>query len=145
MSFTQIYHTLAKAPKVWMMLIGICSLFGLKLLPDIFWGAGPSETNKTGGANGTSGETKPEADTPIPSSTSQSGTTKRLVSETTKKIVASKQKWTCAICQKMLDETYEIDHVKPLYKGGSNLPENLMALCPICHRKKTNRDRGISY
>lgn len=66
---------------------------------------------------------------------------KRKVSESTKKIIAARQKWKCAICSQLLDETYEIDHIVPLYKGGSNDITNLMALDPICHRKKTNADR----
>jgi len=66
---------------------------------------------------------------------------KRLVSDTTKKYVAAKQQWKCGLCQKMLDETYEVDHVTPLYKGGTNDISNLMAVDPICHRKKTNADR----
>ena len=40
----------------------------------------------------------------------------------------------------MLDETYEIDHITPLYKGGTNDIINLQALCPNCHRKKTIMD-----
>lgn len=66
---------------------------------------------------------------------------KRNVTESTKKLVAANQQWKCAVCGCMLDETYEVDHVNPLYKGGSNDLSNLMALDPKCHRKKTNADR----
>lgn len=70
---------------------------------------------------------------------------KRNVTEATKKLVAARQQWLCGICKATLDETYEIDHINPLYKGGTNDPNNLMAIDPICHRKKTNADRlGIS-
>lgn len=70
---------------------------------------------------------------------------KRNVSDATKKIVAARQQWRCKICGRVLDETYEVDHIIPLYKGGTNDIDNLMALDPICHRKKTNADRlGIS-
>ena len=72
---------------------------------------------------------------------SQTPKYKRKVSESTKKIVAARQQWSCAICSRLLDETYEVDHIIPLYKGGSNDVTNLMALDPICHRKKTNADR----
>ena len=65
---------------------------------------------------------------------------KRYVSVKNKKIVASNQKWNCNICKNMLDETYEIDHITPLYKGGTNDIINLQALCPNCHRKKTIMD-----
>jgi 5-methylcytosine-specific restriction endonuclease McrA len=66
---------------------------------------------------------------------------KRHVTESTKKLVAAHQRWKCAICGCLLDETYEVDHISPLYKGGTNELNNLMALDPICHRKKTNADR----
>ena len=62
---------------------------------------------------------------------------KRNVSTTMKKIVASKQKWQCKSCKNILDETYEVDHIISLYTGGGNNVENLQALCPNCHRKKT--------
>lgn|SRR3990167_9857774 len=61
----------------------------------------------------------------------------RNVSEKTKKFIASKQKWTCNICHNLLDYTYEIDHIKPLYKGGNNDVYNLQALCRNCHGNKT--------
>ena len=66
---------------------------------------------------------------------------KRNVSETVKKYVASNQRWTCRLCLKMLDGSYEIDHIVPLYKGGGNGYENLMALCRNCHGKKTINDK----
>ena len=61
----------------------------------------------------------------------------RNVSALKKKIVAANQQWKCGICQRLLDETYEVDHIVPLYQGGSNDISNLMALDPICHKKKT--------
>ena len=62
---------------------------------------------------------------------------KRNVTASMKKWIAAKQEWKCAQCQKLLDETYEVDHEIPLHKGGKNDRENLQALCPHCHRKKT--------
>ena len=41
----------------------------------------------------------------------------------------------------MLDGSYEIDHIIPLYKGGNNNYENLMALCRNCHGTKTINDK----
>ena len=63
--------------------------------------------------------------------------TKRKVSESIKKYVASKQKWSCNICEIMLNESYEIDHINPLFEGGNNDLCNLQALCKDCHGKKT--------
>lgn len=66
---------------------------------------------------------------------------KRNVSESKKKYIASTQKWSCAHCQQLLDNTYEVDHVIPLYKGGTNDLTNLEALCRNCHGKKTFKDK----
>ena len=62
---------------------------------------------------------------------------KRNVSESKKKFIASNQKWKCSHCQTLLDNTYEVDHIIALYKGGSNELHNLEALCRNCHGKKT--------
>ena len=61
----------------------------------------------------------------------------RKVSESTKKVVASNQKWRCFMCHKLLDYSYEIDHNVPLFLGGTNHISNLHALCRNCHGKKT--------
>lgn len=66
---------------------------------------------------------------------------KRNVSESKKKYVASSQGWKCKKCNLLLDATYEVDHVIPLYKGGNNEISNLAALCRNCHGKKTILDR----
>jgi len=62
---------------------------------------------------------------------------KRSVSETKKRYVASNQNWKCGECLKSLDHTYEVDHIIALKDGGTNGVNNLKALCPHCHRKKT--------
>lgn len=62
---------------------------------------------------------------------------KRNVSSLTKKMVASNQQWKCGSCKQTLDYTYEIDHHIPLFKGGNNEINNLIALCRNCHGKKT--------
>tara|TARA_B100001094_G_scaffold327742_1_gene386621 strand:- start:938 stop:1300 length:363 start_codon:yes stop_codon:yes gene_type:complete len=62
---------------------------------------------------------------------------KRNVSQKTKKIIASNQQWKCNICKKLLDFTFEVDHVNELRYGGNNDINNLQALCPNCHRRKT--------
>ena len=54
-----------------------------------------------------------------------------------KKRVAAEQKWRCALCKSLLNETYEIDHIKPLFKGGKNSESNLQALCKRCHTMKS--------
>jgi hypothetical protein len=65
------------------------------------------------------------------------GGTKRSVSETKKKYVASQQDWKCGHCECQLDHTFEIDHKVRLEYGGGNDVQNLIALCRNCHGKKT--------
>jgi hypothetical protein len=63
--------------------------------------------------------------------------TKRAVSESRKKYVASLQKWQCGECNQMLTASFEIDHVVRLDRGGTNEITNLIALCRECHGNKT--------
>ena len=63
--------------------------------------------------------------------------TKRSVSETKKKYIASTQNWKCGNCQSQLDHTFEIDHRVRLEYGGGNDVDNLIALCRNCHGRKT--------
>jgi hypothetical protein len=66
---------------------------------------------------------------------------KRNVSESKKKYIASNQKWRCAHCNNMLDNTYEVDHIIALYRGGNNELNNLEALCRNCHGIKTFKEK----
>ena len=65
---------------------------------------------------------------------------KRSVSETKKKYVAARQTWHCGHCKKLLNHTFEVDHMLSLNNGGSNHVDNLVALCPACHREKTSME-----
>lgn len=65
------------------------------------------------------------------------GGTKRSVSETKKKYVASKQNWKCGDCENQLNAWFEVDHKMRLEYGGGNDVDNLVALCRDCHGKKT--------
>jgi hypothetical protein len=76
----------------------------------------------------------------LPSSSS-STKEKRNVTGLMKKKIAASQEWKCGNCKSLLDETYEVDHIKALFQGGTNEPENLVALCPNCHRHKTVEER----
>ena len=67
----------------------------------------------------------------------QQKATKRSVSETKKKYVASMQDWKCGECSAQLNAWFEVDHVLRLEYGGSNEVSNLVALCRECHGKKT--------
>ena len=67
-------------------------------------------------------------------------TTKRCVSETKKKFVASNQNWKCAGCSVQLPAWFEVDHKVRLDQGGDNHINNLEALCRNCHGKKTSME-----
>lgn len=67
--------------------------------------------------------------------------TKRSVSETKKKWVASQQNWNCGLCNTQLQAWFEVDHRIELENGGSNHVNNLIALCRDCHGKKTMMSR----
>ena len=57
------------------------------------------------------------------------------------KIVAARQNWCCAHCQKLLPSTFELDHVVALHLGGSNdFETNSAALCNGCHAIKTQKE-----
>ena len=65
---------------------------------------------------------------------------RRTLNSHAKRIVAARARWTCEVCHSLLDETYEIDHVVPLHRGGADDLDNLQACCASCHRKKTARE-----
>jgi len=66
--------------------------------------------------------------------------TKRSVSETKKKFIASQQDWKCGKCNKQLNAWFEVDHKIRLEHGGSNEIHNLIALCRDCHGEKTTME-----
>jgi hypothetical protein len=87
--------------------------------------SGQNETNDSGGTSG---------------GTSRGKATKRSVSETKKKFVASSQNWKCGDCSEQLSAWFEVDHKVRLEYGGSNHIDNLVALCRECHGRKTTME-----
>ena len=51
--------------------------------------------------------------------------------------IAAQQKWKCNHCLELLTDTFEVDHIIPLHKDGTNELSNLQALCRNCHGRKT--------
>ena len=65
-------------------------------------------------------------------------------SEPQRRKIAQRQNWNCAStsCDLVGElEAYDLDHIIPLWKGGEDTDENLQALCPACHRRKTDLER----
>jgi 5-methylcytosine-specific restriction endonuclease McrA len=60
------------------------------------------------------------------------------------KKIFSQQGGQCNACGKKLirynKKQYHVDHIVPLFKGGSNGPENLQLLCPRCNLSKNKKD-----
>jgi 5-methylcytosine-specific restriction endonuclease McrA len=50
------------------------------------------------------------------------------------------QRGRCAHCRKDVRSGYHVDHITPLVSGGSNWPENLQILCPLCNLSKSSKD-----
>ena len=49
------------------------------------------------------------------------------------------QKGKCWHCGKELEGKFEVDHLIPLDKGGSDWPSNLVCSCQRCNRSKSNK------
>lgn len=55
-------------------------------------------------------------------------------------LLLERQKHKCANCLKSVKKSYHVDHIKPLFLGGSNDKFNLQILCPTCNLKKQALD-----
>lgn len=50
----------------------------------------------------------------------------------------------CARCMAngFVTAATQVDHVQPLFKGGTDADDNLQSLCDPCHDEKTREDMG---
>lgn len=58
---------------------------------------------------------------------------RRALSQTAKRAILERDKWTCVYCG---ENAAEVDHVVPIVQGGTNDPRNLAAACRRCNREK---------
>lgn len=56
----------------------------------------------------------------------------------TRNKISARQKWRCNFCNECLGSLFIVDHIVPLFLGGSNGEFNLQSLCPECDRFKTS-------
>lgn len=50
------------------------------------------------------------------------------------------QRGKCIVCKCDIRNSYHVDHIEPLARGGSNDRDNLQLLCPPCNKRKHARD-----
>jgi hypothetical protein len=59
-------------------------------------------------------------------------------------LLFSVQDGRCNCCREPLEvfgiNRFHVDHIMPIYLGGTNGPENLQLLCPFCNMSKGNQD-----
>ena len=64
---------------------------------------------------------------------------RRRVTPLTKKKIGEKYNWRCGCgCGHKLSFDYHVDHIIPLWKGGTNAEDNLQPLNPRCHALNTS-------
>ncbi len=68
---------------------------------------------------------------------------KRNITSFQKRSIPASQKWRCNICVELLPLCFEIDHIIPIFMGGSNADINLEALCNNCHGIKTRKELNL--
>jgi len=70
----------------------------------------------------------------------------RYLSRADKLRIVQRQAGVCALCPETFLSTdfqdADFDHIKPVSQGGEHTWENVQALCPECHRKKTNKEHA---
>lgn len=54
--------------------------------------------------------------------------------------ILESQKHKCVYCLACLKDGYEVDHITPISKGGTNWPSNIQCLCRACNRRKSAKD-----
>ena len=70
--------------------------------------------------------------------THASPTNRAYISPITRRLVASRQRYRCSICKQLLPPDWELDHIRPLWRGGNNGIANLQAVCRFpCHQMKS--------
>ena len=61
------------------------------------------------------------------------------------KQVAARQQFRCAICNRLFDDQlWDLDHIVPLFRGGTNDLSNIRALGRACHMQVSAAQRAHS-
>lgn len=56
--------------------------------------------------------------------------------------IKKRDNYTCQICGKYMPDEIglQIDHIKPVSKGGKTIKSNLRVLCDKCNLRKSNKE-----
>jgi hypothetical protein len=66
---------------------------------------------------------------------------RRRITPLQARTIAARQRWICPVCKKILDASFEIDHIKSLAHGGRDDDTNLQAIHKTpCHVWKTSME-----
>ena len=69
---------------------------------------------------------------------------RRTLPSALRRQIVSEQWAFCDACHDPLEAgTAEIDHIVPVACGGTDDPQNLHALCPNCHARKTRSEPAV--
>ena len=60
-----------------------------------------------------------------------------IYTDTDVKALFDAQHGLCNHCSKDISKRFEVDHIVPIFRGGSNWPNNLQLLCMPCNRSKS--------
>ncbi len=64
------------------------------------------------------------------------GDTRTLRSNRMRYRIYRDQKGLCAICDRPLDNSFEVDHILAYTNGGRTVLRNLQAVHPLCNKRK---------
>ena len=65
---------------------------------------------------------------------------RKLMTQELRNEIIERDNCICQICKKKCSKNeIEIDHIKPVSKGGKTMRSNLQVLCLSCNRKKSNK------
>lgn len=65
---------------------------------------------------------------------------RKRFSATSRFRILHEQDFVCAICTNKIPVEYHIDHIVPLWSGGTNDRSNLQGVCVPCHGHKTGTE-----
>ena len=63
---------------------------------------------------------------------------RETIPQVERNLICYNQQWSCNLCSEMFKCSIIIDHIRPLFLGGSNSLNNYQGLCDVCNKIKTD-------